>query len=454
MPRVLRKVGASFVVARRIVAIFMLSTVLVAGSVASGQTPPAPTPDPSDAFFNPDKLHELRLFIKDTDWALLGQNFRDNTYYMTEFTWNGESIEDVGIRSRGNGSRSSNKPGLRIDFNRYREQMFRGMKAFVLDNLVQDQSMIRERVSMATFARLGLPTPRETHAKLYVNDHYIGMYAIVEEVNKDFLKRVFGGTVGNIENDGYLYEYKWVYHYYFDYLGEELEPYQTILEAKTHENAPIAELYDRVHEVVREINEATEGNYVHRLSPYFDLNLLMKHLALENFLADFDGILGDFGMNNFYLYQFENQKRWIPIVWDKDNTVASPTDTQPNRAMEYDIFKNFHQNALVRRGINVPEIREMYLNAMLEIADSVSQQLPIEESPDDRRGWLEREIAKEYHQIKDGVYADTQKNVYYTNEDFERSVQYLTAFARDRAAFVRDAVARARAESAATLRRR
>ena len=35
-------------------------------------------------------------------------------------TWNGMTVRDVGIRSRGRGSRSGNKPGLRVDFDRYR----------------------------------------------------------------------------------------------------------------------------------------------------------------------------------------------------------------------------------------------------------------------------------------------------------------------------------------------
>ena len=205
MVRVLRNLGASFVVP-----VFVVSTLLAASPEAAGQTP-EPTPDPTAPFFSGDTLHEVKIDINTKDWDLLRQNFTDKTYYPCNFTVDGTIIRDVGIRPRGNGSRSKDKPGLRVDFNRYREQLFLGvLTAVILDNVTQDQSMIRERVSMATFQRMGLPAPRETHAKVYVNDVYLGMYAFVEEINKNYLKRVYGGTVGAVENDGYLYEYEWV----------------------------------------------------------------------------------------------------------------------------------------------------------------------------------------------------------------------------------------------------
>ena len=39
-----------------------------------------------------------------------------------DVTWNGITVHNVGIRSRGLGSRSSTKPGLRVDFDRYNER--------------------------------------------------------------------------------------------------------------------------------------------------------------------------------------------------------------------------------------------------------------------------------------------------------------------------------------------
>ena len=61
------------------------------------------------------------------------------------------------------------------------------------------------------------------------------------------------------------------------------------------------------------------------------------------------------------------------------------------------------------------------------------------ETPDDARGWMEREIDRQYQQIRDLVYADTKKP--FTNDDFEQDVQTLRTFARERPTFIETAVA-------------
>ena len=43
-------------------------------------------------------------------------------------------------------------------------------------------------------------------------------------------------------------------------------------------------------------------------------------MAIENFLAEDDGILGYAAMNNFYLYRFAAPAASVLIAWDKDST--------------------------------------------------------------------------------------------------------------------------------------
>ena len=109
-------------------------------------------------------MQRLDLWVHSADWAKLGAEFQANTYYPADVTWNGVTVRNAGIRSRGRGSRSGTKPGLRVDFDRYATgQTFLGLKSFVLDNLTQDPSGIHETVAMAFNARLGIPAPREIH---------------------------------------------------------------------------------------------------------------------------------------------------------------------------------------------------------------------------------------------------------------------------------------------------
>ena len=114
-------------------------------------------------------------------------------------------MEQVGIRSRGDGSRNEEKPGLKIDFNKYiKTQEFHGYKTMVLDNLSQDPSLMREQLAFLVFEAMGIPAPQIAHARLTVNDEYWGVYTLVESVSKPFLKARIGEESGN------LFDYEYV----------------------------------------------------------------------------------------------------------------------------------------------------------------------------------------------------------------------------------------------------
>src|SRR5688572_30472169 len=102
----------------------ILAALLVSvTSVTYAQQQPTPTPPPpplpSEALFNPDVVQRIDLRLHSADWEKLKQNFQQNTYYPADFVFNGATVLNTGIRSRGLGSRSATKPGLRVDFDRY-----------------------------------------------------------------------------------------------------------------------------------------------------------------------------------------------------------------------------------------------------------------------------------------------------------------------------------------------
>src|SRR5438552_13088690 len=170
---------------RVLVAATMIAVLLPASSIAQ-----TTTADPADPFFDDSVLHDIHITINSRDWAGLKEHFLENTYYPCDFKWNTTTVRNIGIRSRGTGSRSGTKPGLRVDFDRYTtDQKFLGLKSFILRNNTQDATGMRERLSMLMFRRLGNIASRETHARLYINNVYSGLYTVVESIDKAFLQK-------------------------------------------------------------------------------------------------------------------------------------------------------------------------------------------------------------------------------------------------------------------------
>ena len=393
-----------------------------------------------EEFFDDSTVHDIRLTLNSKDWAALKQNFKENIYYPAALKWNGVTVNNVGIRSRGLGSRSGTKPGLRVDMDRYNaNQTFVGLKSFVLDNLVQDPSMLRERLAMAFFRRMGLPAPREAHARLFVNDTFVGVYALVETIDKGFLGRSFGAdSKGGTENDGYLFEYDYTREYRFEYLGTNYDEYK-IFQPKTHESDAKAKIWGPIVDMIKAINDTPDSIFEREVSAYLDLSTFVKHIAIENFLAEDDGVLGYAGLNNFYLYRFEDSKRTQFLAWDKDNTFHN---------LDFDIMKGVNENVLARRTLAQPQYRNRYFDALLEAGKSAMEPDPDAEKTDSRGrpvalpGWLEREVVRMTAQIRTIARTDTFKP--FSNNELETSLQDLLTFAQERDAFVRARVAEQR----------
>jgi spore coat protein CotH len=398
---------------------------LAAGPVA-GQT--------ADDLFDSGVLQRIDLTINSRDLEKLRANFQDNTYYPLTVSWRGQVVRDAWVRSRGSGTRSGNKPGLRLDFNRNASgpKEYLGLKSLILDNLLQDPSGMHEMLTTAFFRRMGLPAMREAFTELYVNGKYSGLYAAVEPVDKHYLARIFGADAdGHVENDGFLYEYKWKYPYELNYLGPELESYAELFEPKTHEHDSMAALYSPIQLMVREINEARDDMFVSNVSKYLDLPLFMRHVAVQSLLAEWDGLLGYAGLNNFYFYRFEKKDLSQFLLWDADNTF---------RAIDYSIVAGHDDNILMRRAMKVSSLRSTYFNTLMDAARSAEEFSEDEAAFDKQlglapRGWLAREIDRLYALIRSSMRSDTFRP--FTNDDFEDAVALLKRFAVERGPYVR-----------------
>jgi spore coat protein CotH len=397
----------------------------------------------SDDLFNEAVLHEIWIYIAPEDYATLKQtNFicaeqelralsgeevstlpRVECHFPIEFHWifNGMDVTgpQVAVSSHGQFGRSSIKPSFAVQFDRYESRnTFLGLRRLVLRANTQDASMMRERLAMAFFRMMGIPAPRESHARVYINDEYAGAYTVVEDVDPVFLERNFG------ESSGYLYGYKLVFPWGFGYLGPDTSNYSP-LPFKPENNLIYTDPFP-LEAMVRTINQAPDEQFSIAVSQYIDLIGLFRLLATQNFVSEQDSFLGDYSMNNFFLYRFQNNIRSTFIPWDESNAFW---------AIDWDIFHNFQSNVLTSRALNAaPDLIALYKDTLRQAADAAG-------GPG---GWLEQEIIKEYAQIRQAVYDDqlklcrgTDSLIPCSNEEFEAAVAHLILFAQQRAAFVR-----------------
>lgn len=390
----------------RITMLLRPALVVIGLSVAAGALVPA---QETGDLFDPSVLHEIKISISTRDLQQLRDTYTENTYYTADLQWRDVKVRNVGIRSRGRSSRSASKPGIQVDINRYiSTQRFLGLKALVLDNLWQDPSMVREHVAMAFYARMGLPAPRVSFARLYINNEYQGVYGIVEPIDSVFVARSFE------EPGGYLYEYKQQPMYNGAYLGDELDPYKQLFEPRTHEKEADTILYSPFRDLFREVSEGRDAQWRTRVGHYVDLDQLVRYVAVETFLSDDDGFLGANGMSNFYVYRGPEGSVHRVIPWDKDLTFGE---------IERSVLTRVEDNELFRRVLAFRTSRQMFFDQLEAIARSSREE-----------AWLRNQVVQSTALIAEAAKEDPFKP--YPEEDTAAAIQHMRKFMRLRSQYV------------------
>ena len=303
---------------------------LSAATALVAQTPP------THFAWNGDKVHEIRLTFKQSDfWARLTKNYLGTEiqaeYLEGSLVWGPYQFDSVGVRFKGNSSfnqaRTLKKP-FRIKLNEFvKGQKIEGIGAFNLNNGLNDPSLVREPLYFEMASALGLKAPRTNYAALYINDQYYGLYLLGEVVNSDFLKNYFGSK----EDTGNLY--KGNIGANFADLGDDKAKYKDVWEKQTNED--VDDWTDLI-ELCRIIDKTPAAQLKAKLELLMDIDSVLTALALDNATVNLDSYVG---LNqNFNIYRRPSDKRWVWVVWDPSlafGAFPAGTTSIPELATEY-----------------------------------------------------------------------------------------------------------------------
>lgn len=172
-------------------------------------------PNESDLFFLRGEIPELRIEITEPELQKLRQENRK--YVKATLTENGKHVyPDVGIKLKGAAGSFrgvDDRPALTINVDKFAtketqapKKSFHAIDKFHLNNSVQDNSYLNERICSELFLAAGVPAARVTHARVWLNNRDLGLYVLKEGFDTTFLKRHFADPKGNLYDGGFLQE--------------------------------------------------------------------------------------------------------------------------------------------------------------------------------------------------------------------------------------------------------
>ena len=275
--------------------------------------------------FLADEVATVRLTLatQDLDFILNPDNAYSNIEWPGTFVYESslgtDTVSNVGVRLRGNTSRTAAKKSFKVSFNTFTAGgKWNGLEKLNLNGNHNDPSMLRARMVWEYMRDHGYVAPRISHVRLYINEEYRGLYINVEHVDEEFLKKRFKHDHGNL--------WKCTYPADLADLGNDPESYkftppwnseQRTYELKTNE---AADDYSAIRDLCHTIGTASNADFQCQLEAIFDVDAFLKLAAVEILVGHWDNYIGN--QNNFYLYQRPSDGRLVMFSYDVDNTLG------------------------------------------------------------------------------------------------------------------------------------
>jgi spore coat protein CotH len=235
------------------------------------------------------------------------------------------------------------RPAFTLSFDKFAKgQDFHGLDKISLNNSLQDPSYLSEKVCREIFIAAGVPAPRATHARLEFNGRDLGVYVLVEGWGKQFLKRYFKNTKGNLYDGGFVKE-----------ITDNLD-------VNSGDNPKDHSDLQRLAEAAQELDRVKR---MARLDQVLDMDRFITMIALEVMMSHWDGYA--MNKNNFRLFHDAERDKMVFMPHGLDQ-MFGVMRTDPNGP----IMPHF-EGLVARAVIQTSEGRRRYMQKMSELMTNV-----------------------------------------------------------------------------------
>ncbi|WP_144510763.1 CotH kinase family protein [Bacillus sp. FJAT-22090] len=258
-----------------------------------------------DTVFDQSQVTNVDIEMEDEDFNSMIENAADEEIFEANVTVNGTTVNNVGIRTKGNLSlrsvvqmEDSDRYSFKIDFDYYDStKSLDGLKKLNLNNNYSDASQMREYMSYKMMDELGIATPGYSYMYVKINGEERGLYLGVEAIEETFLARTFDKGSGSLyKPDGTGSDLKYISDAYEDYTG--IDP-KTSIGDKDEE-----EFIDFITAINKESTD---------LESVLDVDEMLRYFAANTALVNLDSYQGNM-KHNYYLYEEDGIFSILP--WD------------------------------------------------------------------------------------------------------------------------------------------
>ncbi len=277
------------------------------------------------------------------------------------------TLTNVGIRLKGSASFRTldQKAAFKVKVDEFvTGQRLLGLRRLTLNNMVQDPSMVHERLGYRYLRAAGVPAPLCNHARVLVNGEYYGLYANLQTLDDEFAEALWSPAPGN------LYDVP-TGEYFYDLLPEYLDRFDLETNQAGADRADLAAL-------IAAVGSDAEQAYV-SANDHLDWSEWLTLGAAQAVIADWDGYFG--ARNNYKLYHELERDRFLLLPWGIDQTFGI-TDSAADEPLFHLDYRIDHGSSgrepghVLQQCQRAPTCWERYLDAV-EAAVATFEGLPL-----------------------------------------------------------------------------
>ncbi len=351
--------------------------------------------EPSDVFWNDLKVHRFHLEMSEAEWEAMKAldphkglapaerlkkiNGERRELHRSRFPWaegsltiNGQHLNGIGARYKGNASfnlmRGSLKRNMKIKLDwTNKDQNYNSVETLNLNAGGLDPSKLRDAFSYWLFREAGVPAPRTTFAEMtltipgrYEKEH-LGIYTIVEQVNKSFLKDRFGSKKGLLMKPEGIAS--------VEYHGDDWRFYAPLYRP---DDEPLLAQSMRVMDFANVVNLSNEKQFRDSISSYLDIDGFLRFIAVNALIVNLDTLLAM--PQNYYLHLSKDTNKFVFFPWDLDISFAGwPLGGKPADQMKLSLVHPHSSDAhkLIDRLLAMEPVKLRYDKIISQLVEGI-----------------------------------------------------------------------------------
>lgn len=339
----------------------ILLPVLVALSIVKTSS----AQNPGDSLFNSSIIHNINITFTQPNWwdslmyyKMYADSFNLGTQsMMANVIIDGTLVDSVGVKLKGNSSFGfpGQKKPIKLELNEYVSgKKYDGLKTLNLNNNMLDPTMMREKLALDFLNKKGLAAPRCTYARVSYNGQYVGLYKLVEAIDKTFLNTHFSNNGGNLFKGDPMGTLNWI--------DSNPASYYPFYELHTNE---IANNWSDLVNFIDNINNTPPPDFYDTLETNLNTTTFIQQWAARNLFADLDAYFH--APHNYYVYHNTVTNKFEWATWDVSVSFGFYPMWYGDSTEKVSVL--FANSILAQRMLSDATYKTTYLNTICDYLD-------------------------------------------------------------------------------------